>query len=375
MKLPLLLVLFVCLTLSAMAQTTPTDYVLIGTYTNTEARSAGIYVYAFDPKTGALTLRSQMGGIQNPSFLALSPDRRFVYAVGETDGDGMVAAYGFNRETGQLTALNRQSAGGSGSCHLTVDKTGRWLLVGNYGGGNLSVLPIRADGSLGAAQQTINHSGTGPNAERQQGPHVHQVVIAPNNRDVLVPDLGTDRVMLYQLNEQTGRLSPAAPASVSGTAGGGPRHLTLHPHGSTMYLLEELTGSVVTFSQQNGRFERLQTVSALPPDYSGPAAAAEIVAAPDGRFLYASVRGNNTLALFTINPTTGQLTYRSSTDAGGKGPRSFALDPSGRWLLAAHQYSNTVRVFARDVRQGTLTPTGEPIPVPTPVCMLPVPMR
>ncbi len=357
-------------TSSAIAQTTLPDYVLIGTYTNTDAHSEGIYVYSFDAKTGGLTYCSKTGGVANPSFLAISPDKRFVYAVSETDA-GAVFAYRFDRQTGQLTQLNHQPAGGGAPCHLAVDKTGKWLLVGNYSGGNVSVLPIRADGSLGAPQQTIQHTGNGPNPDRQTAPHVHQTVIAPNNRDVLVPDLGIDKVILYQLDEQTGKLTAASPASVSGTAGGGPRHLALHPHGKAMYLLEEMSGNVATFSQQGGKFMLEQTVSAMPPGYTGEAAGAEIVAAPDGRFLYASLRGNNTIAIFTINPTTNQLTYRSSTPV-GNAPRSFTLDPTGRWLLVANQKSNTVITFARDIRMGTLTPTSEPVSVPAPVCLLPV---
>ncbi len=356
-----------------LAQTSPTsDYLLIGTYTNTGAHSKGIYVYTFDVKTGQLTYRSEMGGIVNPSFLATSPDRQFVYAVGESDGTGSVHAYRFDRTTGQLAALNQQSAQGSGPCHLTVDKTGKWLLVGNYGSGNLSVLPILANGSLGAAQQTIQHVGTGPDPQRQTSPHVHQVVIAPNNRDVLVPDLGIDRVMLYHFNDQTGRLTAASPASVSGTAGGGPRHLSLHPYGSAMYVLEEMSGNVIAFSQRDGKQTYLQTVSALPPGYTGVAWGAEILAAPDGRFLYASLRGNNTLALFTINPNTHRLTYRSSTPVGGDAPRHFTLDLKGRWLLVGNQKSNTITRFSRDLQLGTLTPVGDPVSVPTPVCILPI---
>jgi 6-phosphogluconolactonase len=237
------------------------------------------------------------------------------------------------------------------------------------------VLPIAANGSLSPPQQTIQHVGTGPDTKRQEAPHVHQVVIAPNNRDVLVPDLGTDRTMLYQLDAQTGRLSAASPASVSGTAGGGPRHLALHPKGTAVYVLEELSGNVIAYSERDNQLKPLQTISTLPSGYTGAAAAAEILTSPDSKFLYASVRGNNTLATFSINPDTDRLTYRSSTPVGGNGPRSFALDPTGRWLLVSNQYSNTITRFGRDPKTGTLTPFGEPIPAPAPVCLLPVPGR
>jgi 6-phosphogluconolactonase len=354
---------------SVMAQK-PADkpiYLFIGTYTS--GQSEGIYVYTFDPATGQLAPHSKATDILNPSFLALSPNRKFLYAVSESAPDSRVYSFALDAEAGTLTSLNYQPSGGGGPCHVTVDKTGRWVLVGNYGGGNLSVLPVGADGRLAAPVQTVQHSGKGANASRQEKPHVHQVPLAANNRDLFVPDLGIDQLVAYKFDEKSGRLNATPQLSVALSPGGGPRHLTFHPDKKFAYVIQELSGTITALTYQLGKLAPIQIISAMPPGATEDPAGADIHVSPDGRFLYASLRGNNTLAIFAIDPKTGRLTYRQSVSTGGKHPRNFTLDPSGRFVLVANRDSNSITVFRRDAQTGGLTPVSEAT-VPTPTCLV-----
>lgn len=341
-------------------------YLLVGTYTS--KGSEGMYVYKFNTQTGDFTPVSVAKGIKNPTFLDVAPNQQFVYAVGETEG-GSVNAYSFNNKTGELTKLNTQSAGGSGPCHISVDKTGKWALVGNYGGGSLSILPIQKDGSLGAPTQTIKHEGKGANASRQEKPHVHSVNIAPNNTDVFVPDLGIDKIVTYQLDTKAGHLNVGNPPATQTAVGAGPRHFTFHPNGKWAYVIQELNSTVTAYNYGNGALKEIQTISTLPSDYKGNNSCADIHISADGKFLYGSNRFYDHLVIFSIDQKTGKLTYITNQSVQGKTPRNFMIDPTGKWVLVANQDSDNIVLFKRDAKTGTLTPTGKEVKVSMPVCL------
>lgn len=342
-------------------------YLYVGTYTR--KTSEGIYTYRFNPQTGEVSPVSHTKGVSNPSFLAITPNQRFLYAVGGDSGDS-VRAFAIDRQSHGLTLLNAQSAMGMGATHVAVDKTGKWVIVGNYRSGDLCVLPTRADGSLDKATQHIRHEGKSVDPERQDHPYVHSINIAPNNRDVFVPDLGTDKVMTYTLNAQTGTLTPGNPPFTSVTPGSGPRHLTFHPNGKFAYLIQEMSATITGFLYRNGTLQAFQTVSSLPEGYTGRKWSADIHISPDGLFLYGSNRAHESLSIFRINQQTGQLTLVGHQPVGGKTPRNFAIDPTGNFVLVANQDSDTITLFRRDKQTGTLTPTGKAITVSMPVCLL-----
>lgn len=342
-------------------------YLIVGTYTN--KGSDGMYVYKFNTKTGDFSeMIDKTSGLKNPTFLAVAPNQKFVYAVGETQ-DGTVNAYGFDNKTGELTKLNTESAGGASPCHISIDKTGKWALVGNYMGGNLSVLPIQKDGTLGAPTQTINHEGKGVNVSRQEKPHVHSVNIAPNNVDVFVPDLGIDKIVSYKLNSKTGHLEAGTPAFTKTVDGAGPRHFTIHPNGKWAYVIQELNATVTAYNYANGGLKEIQTLSTLPPDYNGKNSCADIHISADGKFLYGSNRFYDHVVVYSIDQKTGKLTYIKNESVLGKTPRNFMIDPSGKWVLVANQDSDNIVLFKRDTIKGTLTPTGKEIKVSMPVCL------
>lgn len=353
------------LSISSMSQNTD-FYLFVGTYTT--KTSEGIYTYRFNTQTGEATPITVAKGIKNPSFQAISPDHRFLYSVTEMNG-GAVSAFSIDKNSGNLTLLNTQSAGGNGPCHVDVDKTGKWVLVGNYGGGSLSILPVQTDGSLGIATQTIQHEGNSINTKRQEKPHVHSINIAPNNRDIFVPDLGTDKIMTYTLDKKSGQLSAGNPPFWSATPGAGPRHFTFHPNGKWAYVIQELDATITGFDYKKGKLEAFQTVKTLPDDYIGLKWCADIHISPDGKFLYGSNRAHESLVIFSINPKTGQLTFVGHQDVLGKTPRNFMIDPTGKWVLVANQDSDNVVIFSRDLKTGKLTPTGQEIKISMPVCL------
>lgn len=342
-------------------------YLLVGTYTN--KGSDGMYVYKFNSETGDFSgLIDKTTALKNPTFLAVAPDQKFVYSVGETQG-GSVHAFGFDNKTGKLTKMNTQSAGGDGPCHVSVDKTGKWVLVGNYGGGSLSILPIEKDGSLGAPTQTIKHEGKSVNTSRQEKPHVHSVNIAPNNVDVFVPDLGIDKIVIYKLDAKTGNLTAGNPPATKTADGAGPRHFTIHPNGKWAYVIQELNYTVTTYDYAKGALKEKQTISTLPADYKGNNSCADIHISADGKFLYGSNRFYDHVVIYSIDQKTGKLTYIKNESVLGKTPRNFMIDPSGKWVLVANQDSDNIVLFKRDAVKGTLTPTGKEIKVSMPVCL------
>ncbi len=349
------------------------QFLFVGTYTSGE--SEGIYVYRFDPATGLLTHASTAKGLSNPSFLTVAPDKKHLYAVSEfgKDRTGSVYAFSFNAADGRLTLLNQQDGVGSGPCHISIDRAGKFAITGNYAGGSISVMPIQADGSTGAAAQTIIHTGSSIVASRQQAPHVHSINFSPDGKQVLVPDLGMDKIMVYDFraSHPIAPLRPAAIPSVSIEPGGGPRHLAFHPNGRYAYVVHELSGKVTAFLYENGTLEPLQTISGAPADYTGSNfSSADIHVSPDGKHLYMSNRGDlNNISIFTIDAPTGKLTLTGHQPSGGKHPRNFMIHPSGKYVLAANQNGHNIVVFARNEATGLLTPTGQEIRVPSPVCL------
>jgi 6-phosphogluconolactonase len=334
-----------------------TQRLFIGTYTNTDAHSRGIYSALFDPNTGQLSELTPAAATANPSFLARHPSRPFLYAVNE-EREGSVSSFAIGREGG-LKFLGKSSTGGAAPCHLIVDRSGKWLLAANYDGGNLAVLPILPDGRAGQAKVIAFH-GSGPNP-RQKEPHPHEIVELAGNL-VLVPDLGTDRIARYRLNPEDGTLAPADPAEIRLPPGSGPRHLAVSADGTKLYVASELTNTVTVFSESR----MVQTVSLLAPHVEGGNAAAEIAIHPNGRYLYASVRGADNIVVFAIDPGTGLLTQRGAVRTGAS-PRFFMIDASRKWLLAAGQVSNTITIFGIDSATGMLSPKQNPVNVPAPV--------
>ncbi|MBC7873513.1 MAG: lactonase family protein [Ferruginibacter sp.] len=344
-------------------------YMIVGTYDS--PKSDGIYVYRFNSADGTAKEVSRVK-TSNPSFVAVSPDERFVYAVHETapqDGKGgEIMAFTFNKQNGTLTALNKQLSGGDHPCHVEVDKTGKWVFASNYSSGSLSILPVKEDGSLGTAA-TIKHTGSGPRRQ-QKGPHTHGAIISENNRMLFVTELGIDKVMLYTFDAATGKLTPAARPFSQSEPGSGPRQLTFHPNQKFAYVIEELSGTVVGYEYKKGKLQTIQRISSMPVGDTSFASSADIHVSPDGKFLYASNRGDaNTIAIYSVNKKNGKLEFISHQSTLGKTPRNFSIDPSGKFLLCENQNSDEIVIFKRDINTGLLTDSGNRISVGKPVCI------
>ncbi|HRQ41310.1 MAG TPA: lactonase family protein [Chloroflexota bacterium] len=346
--------------------------VYVGTYTRREphvdGKAAGIYVYTLDAETGQLVYQSTAAGVINPSFVTLSPSGDFLYAVNEV-AEGAVSAFAVDAATGNLTFLNRQSSQGHAPCYVSTDADGRFVLAANYVTGNMCVLPVLAGGRLASASDNQQHQGHGPDP-RQDGPHAHCIVPDQDGRHFLAADLGTDQIMRCGLDTTQGKLFPAA-SPVQLSPGSGPRHLCFHPDGRMVYVLAELTSQVFAFAYDatSGALHPQQTISTLPPTYTAANTGAHVAVSPDGRFLYASNRGHNSIAIYAIAPETGLLTPVGHEPTQGRTPRHFTLDAHGRFLLVANQDSDTVVVFRRDEVGGGLTAVAPPTPIPTPVCL------
>lgn len=366
------------LAVSVLAVTAPAcspepDVVFVYVGTASGDPADGIHVLRFDPHDGSLDAAPlPVAPVANPSFLALAPDGRTLYAVREVDEGGVVA---FRRDTisGGLTELGRAPAGGAGPAYVSVDPTGRWLLVANYGGGSVALLPIGEDGAPGEPVDVVRHHGTGPNPARQEAPHPHYIRTDPAGRRALVADLGTDRIIAYPLLGQDGGLGSDR-ATVTPTApGAGPRHLAFHPDGHVVYLLSEMFGSVTAWSYDaaTGALNEIQTVSALPDGFDGENNSAAIHVHPSGRWLYVSNRGDfDSITRFAIDAETGRLSLLGHQREGITWPRSFAIHPNGRWLLVANRHADEVRVLAVDPETGELTLTEQRAAVPDPTHVL-----
>jgi 6-phosphogluconolactonase len=362
-------------TASTLAGAAPaTVGVYVGSYGS--ADKPAIHQLELDLTTGELRAKGQTSGLENPSFLALHPNRQFLYAVSEVSqyegkSTGAVAAFAVDPKTGGLTLLNRQASEGDGPCYITVAPSGRYLLVANYGGGTAAVLPIGPDGKLGPATSVVRHQGSGPDKDRQAGPHAHSIDLDRAGRFALVADLGLDKVMVYGVGE-TGALTPHSTPFATLPPGSGPRHVAWGAGGAFAYVINELSSTVATFAYYAaaGTFTSVQNVSTLPAGYHGKSYPAEVAVSADGRFLYGSNRGHDSITTFAIDSSTGKLRATGHTPTGGSWPRHFAIDPTGAYLLAANQKSNSVVVFRIDRATGALTPTGHPIAVVEPACVI-----
>jgi 6-phosphogluconolactonase len=350
-------------------------FVYFGTYTG--AKIKGIYFSRFDATTGKLSTPELAGETKNPSFLAVHPTGKYLYAVGEVDESqgkrgGAVVSFSLDAKTGKLAALNQQSSGGTGPCHVSVDASGKCVLVANYGSGSIAALPIRADGSLGEAATTVQHTGSSVNPQRQAGPHAHFIAPSPDNRFAFACDLGLDHVQIYQLDAANAKLGTNRPPFASVAPGSGPRHFVFSPDGNFIYVISEMKLTITTFTYdaKTGAMAELQSLSTLPADYAATDkdSAAEIAVHPTGRFIYASNRGHDSIAVFTVDRKSGKLAPVQHESTQGKMPRHFAIDPTGRWLLAENQNSDSVVVFSIDAVTGRLKPTGQTVTVGSPVC-------
>ena len=369
-KLTALTILLSALSFTGMTQSNPLQYLITGTYTG--GKSEGIYVFEFNSNNGSYGEVSHIKS-SNPSFLAVSPDEKFVYAVnenGNNDNGGEVSAFSFDKKTGRLTAINKQLSGGDAPCYIQTDKTGRWVVAGNYSSGTLSVLPVSASGEIGKATTTIQHKGSGANKERQEKPHVHCTIFSQDDKWLFVPDLGIDKVMIYAFDSKTGKLKPAPQPYVKIKDGGGPRHLTFHPNNQYAYLMEEMGGAVDVFQYSNGKLKPIQHIASVQTNDTGFIGSADIHVSADGKFLYASNRGGfNTIAIYKIDQQNGTLTFIGHQSSLGEIPRNFTIDPSGNYLLAANQESDNIVIFNINSATGLLTDTGTRIEVGKPVCL------
>jgi 6-phosphogluconolactonase len=350
-------------------------HLLVGTYT--EKESKGIYVYQFDANAGTLKYVSVAGGVTNPSYLVVAPGNKTVYAVNEGGKEsGEVSAFAFDGSKGQLTLLNKELSGGAGPCYINTDVAGKNVVVGNYSGGTLSVLKILSDGKVSAPLQTIVHNGSSVNKQRQEKAHVHCVEFSPDQQYLFVPDLGIDQVKIYKYNAAAAKpLTPATPAFAALPPGAGPRHIVFHNNGKWAYVIHELDGKVTAFNYAQGKLSEMQTITMLPDNFKGTISGADIHVSPDGKFLYASNRGDlNNIVIYAIDAGNGKLRYVGQHSSQGKVPRNFMIDPTGKYLLVANQNTDNVVVLKRDLTSGLLTPTGHEVKVSMPVCLKMIPL-
>jgi 6-phosphogluconolactonase len=365
------------LTASAPAAENPPAgeyFVYFGTYT--AGTSKGIYAYRFEPDSAKLTALGPMAEAPNPSFLALSPNGRYLYAVNwkgsETVKGDTISAYAVEGRTGRLTFLNKVDSGGEMPTHLTVDRAGRMLMAVNYGSGSVSAFAIAQDGRLSARTSFDQHQGSSVVKSRQDGPHAHAVVLSGDNRFAFVADLGLDQLFSYRLDPSKARFTPNDPPFTKVAAGAGPRHLAFRPDYRFLYANNEINSTVTTFvyDAAAGGLSEVQTVSTLPAGFSGTNSTAEIQTDAAGRFLYVSNRGHDSIAVFAIDPPTGRLTAVEHVSTQGRTPRNFSLDPTGRYLFAANENSGTVVLFRVDANSGRLSPAGQVLEVPSPSCII-----
>ena len=351
--------------------------VFAGTYTR--GASKGIYAYRFDTKSGKLKPLGVAAETLNPSFLIDDSKHRFLYAVNEGGrGGNTVSAFSIDAKTGKLTFLNEVSSNGSGPCHLALDHTDRWLAVANYNNGTMALYPVHADGRIGEAAVVEKHEGSSVNPARQKGPHAHEVVFSPDNRFLLLSDLGLDKIFVYRFDAAKGTLAPNDPAFAQVPPGSGVRHMAFHPNGRVLYAIEEMGSNITAFHYDpaKGVLHDFQNISTLPENFKGSSSGAEIAVNRKGTVVYASNRGSDTIAVFNIDPVKFTLTAVDYAPVLGKTPRHFALDPTGEYLLAANQDSNDITMFKVQASTGQLQPASRVVTdVTMPVCVLFVPAK
>ncbi|HZE99359.1 MAG TPA: lactonase family protein [Planctomycetota bacterium] len=346
--------------------------VYVGSYADVKAN--GIHQFTLDMTTGALSNAGGASGVANPSFVAVSPDHKYLYAIGEVGSfngkkGGAVSSFAIDEKSGALTLLSQQTSGGDGPCFVTADRTGKVVLVANYGGGSVESLPV-ADGKLGEPGSFIQHKGSSVNKSRQGEPHAHSINVSPDNKFAFACDLGLDKILVYKLDPDKGTLTPNDPPAAEIPPGSGPRHFAFHPSGKFAYVCGEMTSTVhaMTYDAEKGVLKVVQTLSTLPNEVKGNSTA-ETQVHPSGKWVYVSNRGHDSVAVFKVDEATGHLTAVGHQSTGGKTPRNFGIDPSGKFLIAANQSSNNVVVFKIDEKTGMPTPTGTEVSVPKPVCV------
>ena len=354
--------------------------VYVGTYTG--PRSKGIHVCRFDAVSGRFTPPELAAEATNPSFVAIHPNLRFLYAVGEMNDStgrqgGVVRAFSVSADTGALTLLNEVASGGAGPCRLAVDKAGKFVLVANYGSGSISVISIRADGRLAQATAVVQHAGSSVDPARQEGPHAHSVNLDAANRFAFAADLGLDEVRVYRFDPSQGTLAPNDPPSARLKPGSGPRHLAFHPSGRFAYVITEMGNTVTAFRYDAARgvLAELQSIATTPDGCRQESYASEVQVHPAGGYLYGANRGHDSIAVFAIDPDRVTLTPVATQPCGGKWPRHFAMDPTGGWMLVGNERSDTIAPFRIDAHTGRLTPAGEGVPVPSPACIAFLPLH
>lgn len=371
------LALLLALLVGPVAAAAESMWVFVGTYTG--KNSQGIYRVAFDPATGKLGRPELAAEIASPSFLAIAPDRKHLFCVCELSQfkgkkAGGVASFALDATTGELKPINQESSVGAGPCHITCDKQGKNVLVANYGGGSVAVLPVGPDGKLSPASDFEQHKGSGADRGRQEGPHAHSVNLDSTNTFAVVADLGLDKLLVYKFDPAQGKITPNDPPSVGLPPGSGPRHFAFHPNGKYAYTNNEMTSTLTALSYDaaKGEFQILNELSTLPKPVKGNSTA-ETVVHPNGKFVYTSNRGHNSIAIFSIDEATGKITAVGHQGEGVKIPRNFNIDPSGKWMIVANQAGDSLVVFAIDPTTGKLTPTDQKVTVGSPVCVKFVP--
>ncbi len=376
--LPCLLPIVVGAMLGNSVQSTNADEPLVFISAFEAGDDGAIHAYQLETRTGRLKLIHRTTDVEHPFFMAVSPDRKFLYSIHAEKFGGedheQVATYEIEDRTGRLNLLNRQSALGSGSCYLDVDATGKMVLVANYFTGSVASLPVQEDGSLGETSSFIQHAGSGVDPKRQDGPHAHCIVVSPDNRFAYAADLGIDQVLGYRLDAATAKLSPNRQRFAKTPPGAGPRHLTFHPNGKHLYVINELKNSVTLFDYvaESGMLIKRQTISTLPEDFDDTSYCADVKITPNGKFLYGTNRGHDSIAAFKIGDD-GRLTLIGTEPSLGKGPQNLAITPCGELLLCANMPENNVVVFRIDPQTGGLKSVGEPISMPKPTCIMLLP--
>ncbi len=351
-------------------------WVFVGTYT--DGASKGIYRMELDTGTGKLSEPTLAAEMSNPSFLAVHPSQKYLFAVGENSGSksGVVASFALDPRSGELTKINQESTVGDGPCHLVVDATGKNVLVANYGGGSVAVLPIGTDGKLGPASEFIQHKGKVFDPRRQGAPHAHSINLDKANRFAVVADLGLDRVFVYKFDPTNGKLAPNDPPAAKVKDRSGPRHFAFHPDGKHAYVINEINCTVTAFDYDpvRGILTEIQTIPTMPVPVEPRHSTAEVVVHPSGKFLYGSNRGHDSVVVYSIEPGTGRLKLVEYQLTGGKTPRNFVVDPTGSYVLAENMGSNTIVVFRVNPETGALEPTGQVVKLPAACCVKFVPI-
>ncbi len=353
-------------------------YVYVGTYTRGE--SEGIYVYWLDMPSGKLEYRNKATGIDNPSFLVIEPKHRYLYAVNEISNfegkrGGAVSAFSIDQQSAGLKLINQQPTHGGAPCYVTTDNESEWILTANYSGGNAAVFPVENGGWVGPESDLVRHQGSSVNERRQKSPHPHCIILDAANRYAFVPDLGMDKVMIYKFDSAEGKLIPNEVPFFQTKPGAGPRHMTFHPNGKFAFVIQELNSTITSlaYDASVGSLEEIQTESTIPQDFEGENWCADIHVSPSGKFLYGSNRGHNSIVIFKIDETSGELEFVGRESTRGETPRNFAIDPTGKYLLAANQNTNNVFTFHIDPDTGKLEPTGHSADIPSPVCLKLIP--